>query len=215
MKKVSIFAVLLGLLAAVLASGCLEEKVLQVIANGFAEMEFPQDENSATFTTPDTLDYAAELDSILAKNDIDKTDIKSANIVSGSYGVIQCQPPVGHSDWLISGAIQVERIDAGYEEGPVDLILYQSQSVKGAVGATIAAPLEGAGVALLNRALNGYLDTLTVQRPVLVGIVNNGAVSPAPSDNDRMVFDWKARLNFQLLYETEVEALDPYAGVKD
>ena len=190
-------------------AGCvLEDKVVEVIYTDQTSAEFQENHQSETFTTPKVVDYADSLDSILADNGISKSDIVSAFVVSASYGVISFTQA---HDWIISGAITVERQDIA--AGPDTLIKYTSQSVAGALGKKIKAKLEEPGVNLINEALAQYIDD--THDPILVFKVENGSARSDPGDTpptpaDPIIFEWKAWLVLQVILSDTFETPDPF-----
>jgi len=70
------------------------------------------------------------------------------------------------------------------------------------------AVLTSAGVDLLNTAFSDYLDPQNPQNPVLV-FSANGDVSPNPSQNNRIVFDWQACIRVNVVIEQTLEVPEP------
>lgn len=194
------------LLLCLVASGTsciMEEKVIEIVLTDKTCADFEQDEDSATFVTPAVLDYGSEIEEILEENDVSRSDIKRALVVSGSYGVTD----FSHThDWVIGGYISVERLDIS--DGPATIVNYSSQSVQAALGIMIPADLNGAGVALLNRAL---ADFIAGSNPILRFEVHNGSVGPTPPDaQDRMIFDWKGCIVIHVVVSQELDVPDPF-----
>ncbi len=211
MKTRFLIPVLLVLLAFALSgSDCLlYEKVLDVVFLHSTCVDFEQIEDSEEFTTPQTVDYADEIDGILEDNDIEKSDISAAHVVSASYEVTDFTVPATHDDWDISGEITVRRIDVA---GPTATIVeYTSQSVAAALGTRTPATLVQQGVDLLNDALDDYLAG---EMPVLEFAVvsETGDVDPAPSPSDVMEFDWTACIAFHIVAAVATDTPDPFGG---
>ena len=194
----SIAALALLLCAAAVSNSCImEEKVIEIVIHDRTCEILEENHESANFVTPAVIDYAAEIDAILADNGYSREKIHSARVVSASYIVTE----FSHThDWVISGYIDVERIDVS--EGPATLINYVSQSVTAAMGDFVVAPLEAPGVELMNNALDDYINGLN---PVLRIAVHNGNVVPTPDAADPIVFTWKACI---VIYVTTLEELD-------
>ncbi len=186
-----------------LAGGCvLEDKVIEVVITGKTCAEFGENEESKTFVTPVMVSYGEEILKILEKNDIDVEDIKQAHVAGATYGVTA----FSHShDWEISGLISVERHDVSPDKAT--LITYTGQSVQAALGREIPANMNGAGVAIVDQALQDFLDGYW---PELTFAVENGDVDRSPSSTDRLVFTWKVCIKLQMVIEEEVETPDPF-----
>jgi hypothetical protein len=197
---------LLLLLVAFALSGSnclLDEKVLEIVYFDKTCADFEENEASEVFTTSVTVDYAEDLDDILDDNGISKSDINSAHVVSATYMVTD----FSHThDWDISGVITVRRFDTG--GAAVTLVTYTSQSVLGALNTSIPAVLNAAGVELINQALEEYItDTAD---PVLEFSVENGDVSPNPSAQDMLVFDWTGCVGIHIVAGIPLEVPDPF-----
>lgn len=207
MKRTGIISLLLIALA--LGAGCiLETKVIQIVFGDETSVEFNELHETETFTTPLVLDYGQEINDVLVEEDIDRSEIVSASVVSVSYGVTRFSHP---HDWEITGSITVARTDPGGPAtlfGPVAIINYDSLSVLKSLNKKIIADIDPAGVALLNRALQDFIEG---QNPILVFTVQNGDVNPNPSAVDRLDFDWTAWLNVQVIVEQVFEDVpDPF-----
>jgi hypothetical protein len=181
--------------------GCLlEEKIVEVVLTGETCAEFPEDHETEQYTTPVVVDYATRISEILADNDLDRSDIAMARVVSASYQVTDFD----HShDWTISGYIEVERV------GSVDadtILNYTNQSLLGAQAEPIVASLHTEGVNIVDQALEDYLNG---QSPMLRFSVNNGSVDPAPSELDPLVFTWEACIRIHIVYQEDLEVPDP------
>ncbi len=195
MLAVILLCLLLG------SPGCvLEEKVIEVVFTGGTCVEFSENHETEEYTTPVTLDYAGTIDDILADQGLGRSDIAEAKVMSASYQVTVFD----HShDWTISGYITVEHIGNG---GPANIIDYTDQSLLAAQPAPVPAPLNSAGVSVINEALQDYIDG---GYPMLRFEVNNGSVTPSPSASDRLVFTWEACIKIHVLYQEELKVPDP------
>jgi hypothetical protein len=183
--------------------GCvLEDKIIEVVITGKTCAEFGENEESETFVTPVMVSYGEEIMKILEKNDIDVEDIVSAHVAGATYGVTA----FSHSnDWDISGLISVERHDL--TPGKATLITYTIQSLEAALGREVPATMHEAGVAIVDQALQDFLDGYW---PELTFAVENGDVDPSPSSTNRLVFTWKVCIKLQMVIEEEVETPDPF-----
>ena len=197
---------LLLLLVAFAMSGSdclLDEKVLDIVYFQKTCVSFEQNEASAVFTTPETVDYADELDEILDDNDISKSDINSARVVSALYMVTD----FSHThDWEITGEITVRRIDTAGTA--VTLVTYTNQSIQDALNNSVQAVLDQAGVELMNQALEDYIAGTA--EPVLEFAVENGTVSPTPSVQNMLVFDWRGCVAIHIVAGISLEVPDPF-----
>lgn len=182
------------------ASGCImEEKALDIVVTGETSTDFAQNETTAQWSAPAVIDVAQEMRDILAENGYDESDLEDAKVTSASYGVTTFSQA---HDWDITGTITVT-----YNGNTQTLVVYTAQSIQGALGQKISAPLQAAGVNLVNAALQDFLHG---ENPMLIFSINNEATTPAPSDADPMVFDWRAWLAIQVIINETVEVPDPF-----
>jgi hypothetical protein len=205
MNKFTNTITLLSLLVlAIGSSGCLvEETELEVVLNEETCATFHQDEGDENFTTPYTLFIGEDLDSILADNDVSRSDIEDANLVSANYTVTE----FSHDhDWTISGAITVQREDI--TDGPDTILTYSSQDISaGVVDVVNPADLHPNGVALIERALD---DFIAGTNPTLTFTVVSGDVEIDPTPGDRLVFSWDACLFIQVIYSMTSDKYEPF-----
>lgn len=184
-KRRIMFAV--GLLP-LLLSGCFEEKVLDLVVTGETYTDFSQDETSGEWGVSAILDVGEQVRDVLQENGYTDDVVKSARITSMHYGVTS----FNHThDWMITGDITV-----AYEGRTATILKYTSQSVQAALGKKISAPLESAGVDLVNQALQDFADG---EDPVITFIIENGATTPEPVDGDPITFDWRSWLAIQII----------------
>jgi len=186
-------------LVPLVAAGCLDEKVLQIVLTGETSADLSQNETTENWTEAAVIDMGSEIRDILEDNGYDSGDLWGAHVTSVSYGVTTFSQA---HDWEISGTITVT-----YNGNTQTIINYTSQSVQAALGQKIPAPLEPGGVALINQALEDFLDGID---PLLAFTINNGSTSPSPSVEDPMVFEWRAWLAIQVIVNEEVEVPDPF-----
>jgi hypothetical protein len=194
--------VLLAVCAVPLAlSACFdeEEKVLDIVLTGETSADFSQNETTAQWTEPAVIDIAQELRDILEDNGYATSDLADAKLTSVSYGVTAFDQS---HDWTIGGSITVT-----YNGNTQTILDYASQSIQGALGEKISAPLEAGGVSLVNDAL---ADFRAGQNPVLTFTINNGSTTPVPTVEDPMIFDWRAWLAIQVIIEEDVKVFDPF-----
>ena len=196
-RLVLVFAVCLVPLA---LSGCLEDKVLDIVVTGETYADFSQDEISPDWSTGAYIDVAQQVRDILEANGYSDNDLRDAHITSVHYGVSSFSQA---HDWTISGSIKVV-----YKGNTQTIVNYASQSVQAALGQKIPATLETAGVDLVNAALK---DFVAGENPVLAFIVDNATTTPVPSEVDDMVFDWRAWLAIQIILKQTIKDVpDPF-----
>jgi hypothetical protein len=153
MKTSTSIFLAIGLVALSL-SGCLEDKVLQIVLTGETYADFTENETGADNPETGVVDVADQIGDILTENGYSLSDIDDAFVTSVSYGVTSFDQS---HDWTISGFIRVRRNDDGNGlETFAELASYTSQSVQGAMGKKIPAPLEQAGVDVINGALDDF-----------------------------------------------------------
>ncbi len=184
-------------------SGCvMEDRSPEIVLTEETCTGFDVDDSGVSFAPFADIYFTDELNMILQDNDVTRTDIVSARIVSVSYGVTQF---AGGHDWLITGAVTVERLDVS--DGPATLLEYTSVSVQEALGKRIPASVTAEGAAVINRALEAFIAG---GNPVLRFTVSNTGVTPTPSALDRIVFTWEPCLVAQIVVKQDVEVPDPF-----
>ena len=204
MKAILIkMTLLVGVCLLTFAGSCvLEDKVIEIVFTDKTCVPFEENHESEDYTTPMVLDYGQEIQQILEDNDLDRSDIIEAKMVSASYLVTD----FSHShDWNISGYVRVERLDI--PDGPETIVSYTSQSLQQAMAEHIPATLDAEGVYLINRALNDFRSGMD---PVLRFTVHSEDVVPDPSPSDALVFDWEACIVIQVVTEEDFEQPDPF-----
>lgn len=203
MKRYSkLFALMVPLIAAAVVSNCiLEEKIIDFVINEDVCGQFDEIHTTANYSNDAFIDYAQEIDDALTDNDLSRSQIQTARIVSGEYLVTS----FSHThDWTIEGSILVERDDIA--DGPDTLMQYSGVSLQNALGIPEPMPLHPDGVALLHRAIDDYLAG---SRPQLIFSVRSGDVTPLPSVADTLKFEWEACLLSHVVVVDTVEIPDP------
>ena len=193
------YAALALCLVPLVLPGCLEDKVLEIVLTGETYADFSQNETTSSWTNPAIIDMAEEIRDILNDNGYTEDDLTAAHVTSAHYGVTSFSQ---EQNWMISGSITVS-----YNAATEVLIDYTSESVPGALGKKISAPLQPAGVNLINSALDDFLNG---QDPILTFTINNGSTTPSPSVEAPMIFNWRAWLAIQVILEETVEVPDPF-----
>jgi len=206
MKRMTTLLSLVAVIAlAVALSGCLEKKkkVVEIILTAKTCGEWHQDSESEIFTDVDTVDIAGEINDALAEAGVPRDSIVTASIMGGAYGSTSFTV-TGPPDWLISGAIEIERVGGV----SATIINYDTASVKNSLGLEITAPLQSAGVALMQAGLDDYLagsDDVTFIYRII-----NGDVNPDPDATQPIVFSWKAWIYLQVEMTQGFEWIDPW-----
>jgi len=205
MRKLTTFSGIIAALALVAMSGCLKDKIIDVVVQSETYAEFDHVRSEAVvFTNTASIDLAAILDDALLDADINRDEIIESVLEGVSYGVLSNHFP-GSSDFEISGSITVEREDLGGI--PATFMTYDAVKLSAAMGQKIPGDLDAAGVSLVTGALGAYLGG---GNPVLKFVVNNDAVIPTPSASDPIGFVWKVWLSVHVVGQLEVEVPDPF-----
>jgi hypothetical protein len=205
MTKRSFIVFILALVGlSVWLAGCTEEKVFDiVIGDGVCpEEDFEQDSESEVFTSTVTVAAGAEIDSTLARNGYSRSDISSVVLNGATYVVTMYE---GDTDWEISGAILIQRTDVS----PVledTLLSYSEASVPGSLHNPQTAAITAAGADIINQA---FEDFLAGANPEFTFIVVNGDCEPNPEPENRIVFNWTACLQVQLIGTTTADIFEP------
>jgi hypothetical protein len=214
MKRSSFILFVLALVCLTIwLASCTEEKIFDIVIGDSVcpDSTFKQNSASEVFTDTVYVQAGAEVDSTLARNGYSRADIKSA-VLNGGYVTVTdfVVPDHPGNDWLIGGAILIQRTD-GAQPGPEDtLITYTEQSVADAWGVDVTVPLHDGGVAIINQALEDFLEPPYTTYPAFRLVVLNGDCDPNPSANDRIIFEWLACLQVQLVGTKSTDALDPF-----
>jgi len=208
MRKILLVPVLALLVFAMMSgAGCLlVDRVVELVLTGYVCVLFPEYHTEFNWTTPEEVDVADDLDAILEDLELTRADIDTAFVVSASYQVLSI---VGTTDWVLSGSITVERTDAGYEEGPYELIEYTAQNLAAAMPAPIFPDLTPAGVELLNDALTDY--RLWAADPTFIFRVENDSGSPDPMP-EALEFDWEGCVTLHLVHPKLAENIPNVGG---
>jgi hypothetical protein len=202
MKRSMTYAVLSLSLAVTLGlGGCLvEDRTVEIVLNSEHCESFPENHDSESWTSTDLITLGADIDELIEDNDISRDDIVEIFVMSGSYDVTSF---VMVHDWKISGEIMIERTDIS-SPGPATLITYSDSINAEYISGRKSIPLEEAGVAVINQALEDYLAGA---HPILELSVVNGAVDPSPSAADPIIYTWEACLLIQVVGELDVEVV--------
>jgi hypothetical protein len=205
MRKIINAAVLLILMVFLVGlNGCLtEERRAQIVLGSENCEEFDDVHDSETFVSPYFLDIAEEIDSLLEDNELSRSDIVDAFLVSGAYEVLEFEQAHG---WDLAGVIMIERV--GGIDPPDTLLDYNGGiTVSDAiVGDKTYVDVHEDGVAIINQALD---DFIAGGNPVLRIVIENGDVEPSPSGADPLDFIWEFCLFIQVITEIETDVYNP------
>jgi len=194
-------AFLLVLLALGSAS-CLKDKVVDIVLSGETEDDFPINDDNENYAEPANVLLGQKIDDILADADRDRQDIIDAYLVGVDYGVIEFDET--HDDWICSGSIEVSRTVAGVRQSAT-IVQYDDVSVLESLNGRFHADLEPEGVAIVNQALEDYINGAN---PTLTFTVIGGNVDPDPDASDPIVFTWRGWLMIQVVTEGKFEFVD-------
>lgn len=200
MRRVASIVVVLpvlGILA--LAGGCVyDDMSSEMVVTEQVSVTLDEYRESGTLgSTVVVAEFADEVYKMLDKYDSKIKDIKSINVVSGTYRV--ARPSTAAHDWVITSPVTVRRQDdpsGPITDGPATFVNMTSQSLRAAQGAPVYADLSSAGVALIKRALD---DLLLGQDPRLILQMEGGTIVPEPTPDDPLSFSWRTTVTFQVV----------------
>jgi len=187
------------------ANGCIYDELAgEVVVTEKICVQFEETRTSPNFSSYEVDNrFRERLMDLMDENGLTLADIRSANVVSGTYKVTK--PSKSHA-WAISGNVSVARQDIPgdpYSDGPAPLVNLINQSLKDAKGKPTPAVLIADGVAVLDRALQAVIDG---EDPRLVLIMESGDVVPAPSVADPLEFKWLSCVTFQVVVGVSMAA---------
>ena len=199
-----VFSALALCLLFVQTSCIMDEKTVDILVRFETCAEFDQNEQGATWDEETTVDVSQDIDDALTRNGLSRDDIKLATLKGAAYMVTGYTD--GGQSWTIGGSVNMTRTDVG--AGPVLAFAYQSGVVSVAeVDQRHTVALDPAGVAMLQGALDDFIDEGA--NPVFTFTMNNGSVAPIPTQQMPLIFQWKAFLTIEVIYEETVEIPDP------
>jgi len=189
---------------AALATGCIMEEVgVDIVIRDTYCMDFPEYHETETFTTPDTLNLAEELNQVLDDQGLERAQLVDGAMFTVTYEVTEA--PV--HDWDLTGTITVERLDVA---GDTEIVVnYTSQSLLAAYGTPIFADLNEDGVDLVNDAIQDYING---QNPVLLFKIENGDCDPSPNSGDPLEFEWEACVYYYAVIRDTLDTVDVFPG---
>jgi len=205
MKKIATYTVFLALvsLATMWLAGCTEEKIIEIaLGDEYFHDEHQGPSSSQEFENADTLYVADEVNEALDGTRFNRSQITGMILNGVSYGVTEY---TGTTRWLIGGAVYVQRLDGA--GGPETLLLgYTDEIVPDLLGAKIVADLDMQGVAVINAALDDFVNKGS---PVLRFVTRNETVEPPPSGSNPIEFHWGVWVQYQVLVHESANIFDP------
>lgn len=184
-------------------NGCLEDRETEIVLNDENCEAFDEYRTSVGSPTPYTIDVAAEVNSLLADNDVSREQILDAFLVCASYEVTDYPTLAQQSAWEMAGVITVERVGSG---NPPDTLLDYTDYItvsRAVVGEKTYVTLEEGGVGVINDALADYIAGSN--DVVLLFTVAYGDIDPLPSVMSPMIFSWEFCLFIQVLTTLDTE----------
>jgi hypothetical protein len=200
MRRVAFVSIVLPVLSILaLAGGCVyDDMSSEMVVTEQVSVTLDEYRESGTLgSTVVVAEFADEVYKMLEKYDSKIKDIKSINLVSGTYQV--ARPSTAPHDWVITSPVTVRRQDDPMglvTDGPATFVNMTNQSLQAAKGKAVPADLNSAGVALIKRALD---DLLLGQDPRIVLKMDGGTITPVPTPSDPLSFSWRATVTFQVV----------------
>ena len=188
--KLLIFLALAAAVVTFTAESCfVSTKEVEVPVRGEGDLSFHASGVSDSGTR--TIDFAELIDDL--RNDSGFDSLLSAHIENGYWHVIN---NLGSPSLTVSGQIGVQ--EAGSAAAPVPLIAYTSIDIADYSGDFVVAPLNSAGVDMLNQ---GFDDYLRGTRTSLSYVFTWSSQAGAGTVN----FDWEGKVKFVLVGLTTVD----------
>lgn len=200
MRRVAFALVVLPVLSILaLAGGCVyDDMSSEMVVTEQVSVTLDEYRESGTLGSAVVVaEFADDVYKMLEKYDSKIKDIKSINVVSGTYRV--ARPSKAAHDWVITSPVTVRRQDdpmGPVTDGPATFVNMTSQSLRDAQGKAVPADLNSAGAALIKRALD---DLLLGKNPRLILKMDGGTITPAPTPSDPLSFSWRATVTFQVV----------------
>lgn len=193
--KLLIFLALAAAMLTFTAESCfISTKTIEVPVRDDAELEFHA--TGTSDSKSETIDFTELMTDL--EDDSEFDELVSANIESGYWRVTRNN---GSASTVVSGQLTVRR--EGSAAPAVSLISYTSVAIADVSGDFGVAPLNAAGVDLLNNGFDEYLQAKALGNPVpslRYVFTWTSSASPAPVD-----FYWEGKVKFVLVGLTEVD----------
>jgi len=197
-------AFLVVTMLAMLGSNCpsipsIEERVVELAVGGSTTLRFEARGSVNSWSDRDTVDLAADIDLGQILEDVDFDSVKAISLAGVSYRVVLPDPDPTKA---ITGAhVTIQR-----GAGPVTpLVTAFSEDPVNAVTSFKTAPLDPAGVAVINAILTELLDAVQEGRdPVNVTVIGEGSGSASDGDTH---FDWELKLDINVVGVIKLDVL--------
>jgi hypothetical protein len=204
-KAIFVKLALLLLPALTLGAGCplipdIEEKVVELSVGGSVITEFEADGIINTYNETETVDFGSTLDlvQILEDAGVDADSVKAVSLTGVSYRVTVPDPNPGR-------AIENATVTIRRGSGPETPLLTNFASDVNSVTAFTTAPLDPAGVALLNDLLADLLADVQAggtSTSIEVTYHVEGDCTPAGAETS---FTWQMKVDVTILGTIKVE----------
>lgn len=200
----------LVLAAAVAASGAdcptipkLEDRIVELVTGGSLVLPWEADGEINTYTETKTINLATDFDIAGAIDDagIDLDDVSSIKLSGVSYRVTVPDPNPNRS--ISNTTVTVQR-----QGGSVTPLLTSFGTPVNSVTSFTTAPLDPAGVAVLNGILSDLLTSLKNGTPLVnpnVTYTVNGTCNPTDQPTS---FSWESKLDVNIKGTVEIEVLN-------
>jgi hypothetical protein len=193
--KLLIFLALAAAMLTFTAESCfVSTKTVEVPVRGEGDLEFHTTGTSDSKT--EILDFTSLMEDLESDSAFDS--LLSANIENGYWRVTR---NLGSASTVLTGYLNVQR--EGSAAPAVPLISYTSINIADVSGEFVVAPLDPAGVSLLNAGFDQYLQAkaLGTTLPNLRFVFSwTSSATPAPVD-----FYWEGKVKFILVGLTTVD----------
>jgi hypothetical protein len=194
-NKLLIFLALAAAMVTFTAESCfISTKEVEVPVRGEGDLEFHA--TGTSDSKQDIIDFTQLLQDL--ENDSDFDPLLSADIENGYWRVTR---NLGSATTVLTGHLTVQR--EGSAAPAVSLIDYTSVDIADVSGDFVVAPLNSAGVSLINAGFQEYLDAKAADAalPNLRFVFTwTSSATPAPVD-----FYWEGKVKFTLVGLTTVD----------
>lgn len=193
----------LALVAALPNSGCvlipeLKDKIVQMVVGGSVEVPFTSTGKINNINETKTIDLTQEVDvaQILDDAGIDVSDVTDIKMSGASYIVLQ--PDAAADRTIVNGTVTAQR-----GSGPVTPIVTSFTETVNTVTSYKTAPIDPAGVTLINQMLSDYLTALkagTTPTNMVITYTLTGQSTPSAPTG----FTWQVKLDVSIVGNVEV-----------
>jgi hypothetical protein len=194
--------------ALTMGAGCplvpqIQDRVVELAMGGSTSTVFEAVGSINTFSEQETIDFASTLDlgQIIDDAGIDPSDVMDVALAGVSYRVVRKDPTDTRA--IENGNVQIGR---GTGAPGTPLITSFTETVN-TVTSFKTAPLDPAGVALLNQLLDDMLDNIKNGTPVTnpqIVYQLNGDSTPSGVDTD---FSWEIKVDISVVGKIKVKVI--------